>query len=792
MKFSENWLRTFVNPPLSTGNLAQALTMAGLEVEAVEPVAPAFSKVVVAEVLSVHKHPDADHLYICKVNAGLVEVGEPLQIVCGAANVRAGVKVPCALEGAELPGLTIKRTRIRGVESAGMLCSARELGLEEVAAGLLLLPESAPTGEDFRHYYELEDNLLTLKLTPNRGDCLGLIGIAREVAAIAFEDLKPWTIKPIGGQLDDTLAIQVDAPDACPLYCGRVVRGVSLDVPTPQWIIRRLERSGLRSINAVVDITNYVMLEIGQPLHAFDLAKIAGALGRAIHVRYAKPGERLQLLNGEDLVLQPGMLVIADEVKPLALAGIMGGNESGVVQGATDIFLESAFFNPEVISGKSFSLGFSSDSAYRFERGVDFGATRDAMERATGLILDICGGGTGPITEIRGKLPQRDPIRLRVERTRRVLGIDLGEARIAELFRRLQFGFSVAGDVFQVTPPTYRFDLAIEEDLIEELARIHGYNHIPATLPQMKLGMLPAPETLKPLAQLREIMTGRDYQEVINYAFVDASWELELAGNNAPVALKNPLSNQLAVMRSSLIGGLISNLQFNLNRKQPRIRLFEIGGCFEKSGDVYAQHEKLTGLCYGDAMAEQWGERARALDFYDVKADIEALFCPAAVEIEAAPHPALHPGKSALIRLDSKIAGYLGELHPRWQQKFSLPKPVVLFELEVASVVARTLPKAAEISKYPPIRRDIAVVVPDDVRVQAMLDCMHAEKLPVISEISLFDVYHGKGMENGKKSLAFRMLLQDTQKTLTDAEADRVVAQLINVLQNQFGAKLRS
>lgn len=766
--------------------------MAGLEVEAVEPVAPVFSRVVVAEVLSVHKHPDADHLYICKVNAGLVNADEPLQIVCGAANVRAGVKVPCALEGAELPGLTIKRTRIRGIESAGMLCSAKELGLEEVATGLLLLPDSAPTGEDFRRYYDLEDNLLTLKLTPNRGDCLGLFGIAREVAAITFEELKPLTIKPIADLLDDTLAIQVDAPDACPLYCGRVVRGVFLDVPTPQWMIRRLERSGLRTINAVVDITNYVMLETGQPLHAFDLAKIEYALKGSIHVRYAKPGEKLELLNGEDLVLHPGMLVIADEVKLLALAGIMGGNESGVVQGATDIFLESAFFSPEVISGKSFSLGFSSDSAYRFERGVDFGATRDAMERATGLILDICGGGTGPITEIRGKLPQRDPIRLRAERTRRVLGIDLGEARIAELFHRLQFDFSATGDIFQVTPPTYRFDLAIEEDLIEELARIHGYNHIPATLPRMKLGMLPAPETLKTSAQLRETMTGRDYQEVINYAFADASWESELAGNNTPVTLKNPLSSQSAVMRSSLIGGLISNLQFNLNRKQPRIRLFEVGDCFEKSGEVYAQHEKLAGLCYGDAMAEQWGERARALDFYDVKADIEALFCPATVEVEAAPHPALHPGKSALIRRDGKVAGHLGELHPRWQQKFGLPKSVVLFELEVASIMIRTLPKAAEISKYPPIRRDIAVVVPEDVRVQVMLDCMHAEKLPVISEISLFDVYHGKGMENGKKSLAFRMLLQDTQKTLTDAEADRAVAQLINVLQNQFGAKLRS
>jgi phenylalanyl-tRNA synthetase beta chain len=792
MKFSENWLRTFVNPPLSTGNLAQALTMAGLEVEAVEPVAPAFSKVVVAEVLSVRRHPDADHLYVCMVNASLLEMGEPLQIVCGAPNIRAGVKVPCALEGAELPGLTIKRARIRGVESAGMLCSARELGLEEAAVGLLLLPDSAPTGTDFRRYYELEDNLLTLKLTPNRGDCLGLSGVAREVAAITSGNLEPLTIKPVAGQLDDVLAIQVEAPDACPLYCGRVVRGVSLEVSTPQWILRRLERSGLRSINAVVDITNYVMLEIGQPLHAFDLAKITGALEGSIHVRYAKPGERLQLLNGEDLVLQADMLVIADEAKPLALAGIMGGNESGVVKGASDIFLESAFFSPDVISGKSFSLGFSSDSAYRFERGVDFGATREAMERATGLILDSCGGRAGPITEIRGKLPHRDPIRLRVERTRRVLGIDLGEAGIAELFHRLQFGFCVAEGIFQVKPPTYRFDLAIEEDLIEELARIHGYNHIPAAFPWMKLGMLPAPEISRPLAQLREIMTARDYQEDINYAFVDASWEWELAGNKAPVALKNPLSNQLAVMRSSLIGGLISNLQFNLNRKQSRVRLFEIADCFEKNGEVYAQHEKLAGLCYGDAMAEQWGARPRPVDFYDVKADVEALFWPTAIEVETAPHPALHPGKSALVRLGGKIAGYLGELHPRWQQKFGLPKSVVLFELDVASVIARTLPQAAEISKYPPIRRDIAVVVPEDVRVQTMLDCMYAEELPIISEISLFDVYHGKGMENGKKSLAFRMLLQDTQKTLTDAEADQVVAQLINTLQNHFGAKLRS
>jgi phenylalanyl-tRNA synthetase beta chain len=797
MKFSENWLRTFVDPPLSTRDLAHALTMAGLEVEAIEPAAPAFSNVVVAEILSVEKHPDADHLNICQVNVSPIASNEPLQIVCGATNVRAGIKVPCALAGAQLPGVVIKQTRIRGVESSGMLCSARELGLEETGDGLLLLPGDAPTGADFRDYYELEDTLVTLKLTPNRADCLGLSGIAREVAAITSEMLNPLEIKPVQDRIDESLAVYVDAPDACPLYCGRVVREISLDVSTPQWMIRRLERSGIRTINAVVDVTNYVMLETGQPLHAFDLARIAdGDMGTgAIHVRYAKSGETFQLLNGEDLVLQTDMLVIADKAKPLALAGVMGGSESGVQQGTTGLFLESAFFSQEVIAGKSFRLGFSSDSAHRFERGVDFAATRDAMERATSLMLDICGGRAGPVIEIKGKLPQRNPIDLRLDRLRRVLGITLDEATAAALLRRLQFNFSTTAgvaSVFRVMPPTYRFDLAIEEDLIEELARIYGYNRIPAAFPHAKLGMLPVPETVHAPSQLRQILIARDYQEVINYAFVDASWELELAGKGTPVALKNPLSSQMGVMRSSLLGGLVSNLQFNLNRKQTRVRLFEIGCCFVSKGGTYAQPEKLAGLCYGDAVAEQWGMSARRADFYDAKADIEALFWPALPHFEGASHPTLHPGKSARIRLGERIAGYLGELHPRWQQKLGLPDPAVLFELDLDILQTRRLPMAAEISKFPLIRRDIAVVVAENITVQAMLDGMQAEKLPMILEISLFDVYRGKGMENGKKSLAFRVLLQDTQKTLTDAEADLVMTKLINILENQFGARLRN
>lgn len=788
MKFSENWLRTLVNPSLSSGELAHALTMAGLEVEAIESAAPVFDKVVVAEVLSVQKHPDADRLNVCLVNAGTA-TGEPLQIVCGAANVRAGLKVPCALIGAQLPGISIKQTKVRGVESSGMLCSAKELGLSEAVEGLLSLADDAPTGVDFRDYYELDDKLFTLKLTPNRADCLGLAGVAREVAAITCTTFSPRIIDPVKSEVSDTLAVHVDVPDACPLYCGRIIRDIRLDIPTPLWLTRRLERSGIRTINAVVDVTNYVMLETGQPMHAFDLAKITSA---ALHVRYAKSGERLQLLNGENLALQPDMLLIADVAKPLALAGIMGGSESGIEPEATSLFLESAFFSPEAIAGKSFRLGFSSDSAHRFERGVDFAATRNALERATGLILDICGGKAGPITEIRGKLPQRDPIRLRVERAQRVLGIELDTGKVAELLRRLQFSFSADADVLQVTPPSYRFDLAIEEDLIEELARIHGYDNIPASLPRADLNMLPEPEILRAPAQLRRILTARDYQEVINYTFVDAAWEADFADNKTPVLLRNPIASQMGVMRSSLIGGLISNLKFNLNRKQTRVRLFEIGRCFMKESKDYAQPEKLAGLCYGPVMAEQWGVLARNVDFYDAKADIEALFWPEKANFAAASHPALHPGKSAQIRLGGKIVGWLGELHPRWLQKADLPESAVLFELDLDPLIARTLPVAGEISKYPPVRRDIAVVVADNISAQALLELMQAMNLPIVSEISLFDVYRGEGIENGRKSLAFRVLLQDTEKTLTDAEVDSAIEMLFVMLALKFGAQLRN
>lgn len=788
MKFSENWLRTFVNPPCSSDELAHALTMAGIEVESVQSVAAIFDNVVVAEVLSVEKHPTADRLKVCNVKIGKAE-GDLLQIVCGAPNVNVGVRVPCALTGATLPGFTIKKTKLRGIDSSGMLCSAKELGISDAADGLLLLPEDAPVGADFRSYYGLDDHILTLSLTPNRADCLGMFGVAREVAAITNVGLNSREINSVASEIDDNLTVHVAAPEACPLYCGRIIRDINLDVLTPLWIAQRLERSGIRSINPVVDITNYVLLETGQPMHAFNLTQITGAL----QVRYAFSHEKIQLLNGNEIDLNSDMLLITDAHKPLALAGIMGGLNSGVTQGTKDIFLESAFFVPAAISGKSFCLGFSSDSAYRFERGVDFAATRSALERATYLIQTICGGKAGPVTEVRHQLPPRSAVNVRTERIKRVLGIDISEQQITDYFKRLGFEFSVKEGTSNVTPPTYRFDLAIEEDFIEELARIYGYDHIPAYFPLTNMAMLPASEAKCSPMEIKQLLIARDYQEVINYAFVDAEWELDFVGNSKPVTLKNPIASQMSVMRSTLIGGLISNLQFNLNRKQTRVRLFEMGCCFIRD-DVNdcKQMEKLAGLSYGDIASEQWGIPARNVDFYDVKADIEVLCRNQTINFKTFAHPALHPGKSAEIYIEDKPIGWLGELHPRWQKKYGLQKNAILFEMSLESLIPKSLPVAKEISRFPLVRRDIAIIVESDVSAYSLLAGMYAERSAIVADISLFDIYRGKGMEATKKSLAFRVLLQDTEKTLTDEEADFAVINLIKILENKFGATLRT
>lgn len=788
MKFSENWLRSFVNPPHSSEELAHALTMAGIEVESIEPVAAVFDKVVVAEVLSLEKHPAADRLRICRVRTGKAEE-DVLQIVCGASNVSVGVRVPCALIGATLPDFTIKKTKLRGIDSAGMLCSAKELGISDTADGLLLLPGNAPVGADFREFYGLDDNILTLSLTPNRADCLGVYGVAREVAAITAVELCLQPVNPVASEIEDTLAINVIASDACPLYCGRIIRDINLDAMLPLWLTQRLERSGIRSINPIVDITNYVLLETGQPMHAFNLAKIAGT----IQVRYALPNEKIQLLSGNQIDLNSDILLITDECKPLALAGIMGGLESGVTQGTTDIFLESAFFSPNVISGKSFHLGFSSDSAYRFERGVDFSATRNVLERATYLIQTICGGKAGPISEIKHNLPRRSSVNVRIERIKRILGIDIRKQQISHYFNRLGFEFSVDENAFNVTPPAYRFDLAIEEDFVEELARIYGYDHIPTHFPHACMAMLPASETKHTTKEIKRLLAARDYQEVINYAFVDASWELDFVNNSKPIALQNPIASQMSVMRSTLIGGLISNLQFNLNRKQTRVRLFESGCCFMREDENDCkQIEKLAGLSYGDVVSEQWGIPARSVDFFDIKADVEILCRGKAIHFRKCSHPALHPGKAAQIWIEDQSIGWLGELHPCWQKKYGLQKNTILFEIDLDSLLPKSLSAAKEISKFPPVRRDIAIIVDNDVSVHSLLVCMNAEKSVIVSDILLFDIYRGKGMEDSEKSLAFRVLLQDTEKTLTDEEADLAVTRLIEILKNKFGAILRN
>lgn len=789
MKFSENWLRTFVNPALTSGQLAHELTMAGLEVEALEPVAPAFDKVVVGKVLALEKHPDADRLQICQVEVG---AAAPLQIVCGAPNVRVGAKVPCALAGAQLPAMVIKRAKVRGVESLGMLCSAQELGLAPASGGLLLLPADAPVGTDIRAYLDLNDTLFTLKLTPNRSDCLSVAGVAREVAAITAAPLALPQGAAVPVSLSDRLAVGVAAA-ACPRYCGRVVRGVNAAAPTPDWMVRRLERSGLRSISAVVDVTNYVMLELGQPLHAFDLDRISGALA----VRFALPGEEIRLLNEQDVALDPDMLVIADDEKALALAGIMGGAESAVSAATTALFLESAFFSPAAMAGKARRLGLASDSSYRFERGVDFAATRDGLERATQLLLEICGGEAGAVTEVTGELPRRDPIRLRFSRACRVLGVDLGRDAIEALLRRLQLGFAEADGDCLVTPPSHRFDLSLEADLIEELARLYGYDNIPAAMPKSGLTLLPQSEAGRSLEAVSRVLLARDYQEIISYSFVDSAWERELAGNEAPIVLKNPIASQMSVMRSSLAGGLVDALIFNLNRKQERVRLFETGRCFvaqeqgPQAGSAYHQPVRIAGLCYGGAHPEQWGEPWRQVDYYDAKADVEALCWPGRVRFVAAPHPALHPGRSAQVWRDGVCLGWLGVLHPRWQQKYELPLPPVLFELDAAGLQQRDLPAFREISKFQPLRRDFAVIVAEQTSVQALLEAMH-ENLPgIVTELALFDVYRGKGIDSAKKSLAFRVLMQDTRKTLTDGEAEAVVAQLTAILISRFNAVLR-
>ena len=782
MKFSENWLRTWVNPKLSSDELSHLLTMAGLEVEAQEKVAPMFNNVVVAEVLAVEKHPDADRLNVCQVDVG---EAEPLTIVCGAANVKAGIRVPCARIGSVLPGdFKIKQAKVRGVSSSGMLCSEKELGLATESEGLWLLPSDAPVGVSLREYLDLDDKLITLKLTPNRSDCSGIAGLAREVAALTGSTISPVAISDMPATLTDRLEIKVEDAAACPLYCGRLVKGVNAKALTPDWMKRRLERSGLRTINAIVDITNYVMMELGQPMHAFDADRLSGGIA----VRRAAKGETLTLLNEQAVVLDEQVLVISDEKRALALAGIMGGAGSGVDTATQNVFLEAAFFHPDTISGRARRFGLATDSSFRFERGVDFAATRKCLERATQLLVEICGGTVCAVSEVKGSMPLRNAITLRASRVARVLGIALGADEIAGLLARLQLNFTSSEDVYSVIPPSFRYDLAIEADLIEEVARLYGYENIPALAPQTALTMLPDSETQRPLSRVQQLLVARDYQEIVSLAFVEEQVERDLCGNDNPVALQNPIASNLAVMRSSLIGGLLAALRFNLNRRQPRVRLFEVGACFAKTNSMYVQTQRVSGIAYGNRQQEQWAAKPEPVDFFDVKADVEALFAPAALRFVAALHPALHPGRCAEIFCNDQSIGWIGELHPNWQK--DMPQACIWFEVELDALMKVEVPHLKEIAKSLPVRRDLAVLVAEHVTVQSLTDAMHEARAPYVHEVVLFDVYRGAGVEQGKKSLAFRVLLQDTQKTLNDAEIEQSIAILVDIL-NRNGAQLR-
>jgi phenylalanyl-tRNA synthetase beta chain len=784
MQFSENWLRSLVDTNLDSDALSHALTMAGLEVEEMQPVAAPFSKVVVAKILSAEKHPDADRLQVCTVDVGLAE---PLQIVCGAANARAGLIAPCAMVGAELPGFSIKQAKVRGIESFGMMCSSKELGISAEAAGLLELDSDAVVGQDIREHLDLNDHLFTLKLTPNRSDCLSITGIARDVGAITGAATKFEEIIPVAAELQQTKNVTVAEQAACPRYAGRLVAGINAKAPTPAWMVKRLERSGLRSISAVVDITNYVLLALGQPMHAFDAAKLNGD----INVRFAKAGESLELLNDNTIELKSDDLVIADAQGAVALAGIMGGKPTSVTDETTDVFLESAFFVPSVIAGKARRLGLSTDSSYRFERGVDFGNTRSALEYASALIVQICGGKAGPVTEVVGTLPVRQPVQLRMSRLVSVLGIPFEQDKVAQLLTQLGFSYTTAGEVFTVAPPSYRFDITIEEDLIEEVARLHGYDHIPATPPVAALTMLPVPEHELHLNQVRDTLVAAGYQEVVTYSFVDESWERDLLGNHAPIKLKNPIASNLSVMRTSLWGGLLDTLCYNLNRKQDRAFLFEIGAVFHQENGAYQETARISGLAYGSAKPEQWAATNADIDFFDVKANVDVLIGKAC-SYEKAEHTALHPGQSAKILLNGKAIGWLGKLHPKWQQHYDLPKSTYLFELDASVVLSRQLPAYQEVSKLLPVRRDIAIVLDENVAVETVLTAIRKASIPLVADVTLFDLYQGKGIAENKKSLALSVLMHDTQKTLTDSDADTVMTNLLQLLANNFDAALRN
>ncbi len=817
MKFSENWLREWVNPTLSRDDLVQKLTMAGLEVDSVEPVAAPFRKVVVGEILSVKAHPDGKKLSICQVNVGNKE--KPIKIVCGANNVHAGMRVPTALIGASLGEIRIKKAKLRGVLSFGMLCSAKELGLMESSEGIMPLPNDAPIGEDLRRYLQLEDVSIEIDLTPNRGDCLSIRGLAREVGVLTCNDISTPDCSAVAATITDTFPVEIHASKACPRYVGRIIKNINATAETPLWIQERLRRSELRSISAVVDITNYVLLELGQPMHAFDLDK----LSEGIQVRMAYAGEPLTLLDEQTVELDEQTLVIADNKQPIAMAGVMGGKASAVTDATQDIFLESAFFAPKEAIGCARRYGKNTDSSHRFERGVDPQLQLSAIERATALLLNTVGGQAGPVIDIvnQATLPVNPVIKLRKSRIRRILGKSIGRSmrqrKVENILSRLGMTFeqeirlhNKKNDLllrhpilegWKVQSPSFRFDVNLEVDLIEELARVHGYNNLPNQAPPSRLNIHHQPGVT--LEHLQAMLIQRDYQEVITYSFVDSEQQIQINPEVKAISLANPIASDMTVMRTTLWTGLLQALLYNQKRQQSRVRLFETGLRFiqsENEQDLPEQEPMIAGVVTGTCWAEQWGDKGQAIDFFDVKADVEALLSLTTesglkegntYRFTPNTHPALHPGKTAAIYRGDEWIGLLGAVHPSLIQTLELTSPVYLFELRLAPLCEAKVPQFKEISKYPLIRRDIAVVVSVEISAAQLVDCIKEWHVEMLKDRQLFDVYQGKGVEQGKKSLAIGLVFQGDSRNLIDSEIDTVVRQLLRHIEQQLGAELR-
>jgi len=795
MKFSEAWLREWVDPPVGRDELLEQLTMAGLEVEAFEPVAADFSDVVVGEVVAVSRHPDADKLSVCEVNDGT----EHHQVVCGAPNVRPGLKSPFARVGAVLPGnFKIKKAKLRGVESRGMLCSAAELGLGDDHDGILELAGGLSAGTDLRAALALDDVTVELNLTPNRGDCLSMRGLAREVGVLNNVAVHAAAAPPVPAAVDDTFAVSLEDPEGCPRYLGRVIRGIDISAASPLWLTEKLRRSGLRSIDPVVDVTNFVMLELGQPMHAFDLSRLADG----IVVRLARPGEKLELLDGQEVALDSDTLLITDAAGPVAMAGVMGGERSGVQADTRDVFLECAFFSPLAIAGTARRYGLHTDASHRYERGVDFELQQQAVERATQLLLDIVGGSAGPVIEAVAPehLPVRPQVQLREQRLHALLGVTIDTAEVDDALNRLDFALvdrtrsDVEGVTWTIEAPSHRFDIEREADLVEEVCRIYGYNRVPARRPFTDLELAEVPLTRSSETALKVQLAALGFQEAVTFSFVDPRLQDLLDPGVEPLQLSNPMSSEQSAMRTTLLPGLVETLRVNLTRQQERVRLFETGLCF-LPGDTLRQELRVGAVCCGSRVPPNWAQPAQAVDFFDAKGVVERLFDwtgQRGVSFVPATDRVLHPGQSAEIRLAGEAVGRVGRLHPEIESTLEITKPVYIFEIDGEILLSKGLPSHRGVSRYPSVRRDLALLVARDVPAADVEATVREVLGDVLADFTLFDVYQGKGIDSNEKSLAVGLTLQDASATLTEDRIARYTQDVLAALERAVGARLRS